>query len=335
MTRIAGLLLAVALLAAGADAAAAQTIKLGTLAPKGSPWFRIMQDMTDAWGDASNGAVNVRIYPGGAIGDERDMVRKMGIGQLQGAVLTMDGLAMIVPEMQIFGIPMLLRSDEEVEYVLQRIGPDLENLFEARGYKVLNWGDAGWVRLFATRPVLHPEDLRPLKLFSQAGTDVYADAWRALGYTPVALPVTDMTTALQSGMVESFFTPPVAALSFQWFGQAQHMTDIRIAKIVGATIVSLKVWNSIPPAARPAILDAARAAGRESSARIREFETEAIKVMQEYGLTVHAVSAGNRRAWEAIAANAIPVYIRSEVPAELVNRVERLRDEYRGGVGQN
>lgn len=334
MTRITSLVLAAFLVAGAAGSAAAQTIKLGTLAPKGSPWYQIMVDMTDAWGDASDGAVKVRIYPGGAIGDERDMVRKMGIGQLHGAVLTMDGLGMIVPEMQIFGMPMLLRSDAEVEYILQNIGPDLEKKFEARGYKVLNWGDAGWIRLFATKPVLHPEDLRPLKLFAQAGADIYVDAWRELGYQPVPLPVTEMTTALQSGMVESFFTTPVAALSFQWFGQAGHMTDIKAGKMVGATIVSLKVWNRIPQEARPAILKAARAAGRESSDRIREFEQQAITAMTDYGLTVHPVPVESREAWEAIARKSYPVYIRGSVPAALVARVEKLRDEHRSRLGQ-
>lgn len=334
MTRITGLIFAALLAVVATAPAAAQTIKLGTLAPKGSPWYQIMVDMTDAWSEASDGAVKVRIYPGGTIGDERDMVRKMGIGQLHGAVLTMDGLAMIVPEMQVFGMPMLLRSDAEVEYVLQAIGPDLEKKFEERGYKVLNWGDAGWIRLFATKPVLHPDDLRPLKLFSQAGTEVFADAWREQGYQPVPLPVTEMTTALQSGMVEAFFTTPVAALSFQWFGQAQHMTDIKAGKMVGATIISLKVWNRIPEAARPAILKAARAAGRESSERIRDFEQQAIAAMTDYGLTVHPVPPANRDAWEAIARKAYPVYIRGSVPAALVARVERLRDEHRSRLGQ-
>lgn len=335
MTRFASLVLAVAILTATTVSASAQTIKLGTLAPKGSPWYRIMVNMTDAWQNASEGDLTVRIYPGGVIGDERDMVRKMGIGQLHGAVLTIDGLAMIVPEIQVFGMPMLLRSDAEVDFVLERIGPELEKRFEAKGYKVLNWGDVGWVRLFATEQVQHPSDLRPLKLFSQVGTDVFIDAWRELGYRPVPLPVTEMTTALQSGMVESFFTTPVAALSFQWFGQAPHMMDLKVAKLVGATIVKLETWKRIPEDARPAIAKAARAAGRESSEQVREFEAQAITTMADYGLSVHEVSAEGRDAWEAIAKKSYPAYIRGSVPEDLVVRVEKLRDEYRSQSGEH
>ncbi len=329
MNRIVGAALAALLLSAAAGQATAQTIKLGTLAPKGSPWFDIMQDMTDAWSDASGGKLTVRIYPGGAIGDERDMVRKMGIGQLQGAMLTMEGLAMIVPEIQIFSLPLLLRTDEEVEYVLERIGPDLEKRFEARGYKILNWGDAGWIQLFANQPIQHPDELRRLKLFTQAGADVFIDAWRAQGFQPVPLPATDILPALQSGMIDSFFTTPVAALSLQWFGKAPHMTEIKTAKMIGATVMTMKAWKRIAAGVRPEILAAAAEAGRLSSERIREFEVEAIEAMTEYGLQVHRLTPETQAEWEEIAEKSYEYYIRGYVSPELVARVTALRDEYR------
>lgn len=330
MLRIARVVLAAFLFVTAAGSATAQTIKLGTLAPKGSPWFDIMQDMTDAWSDASGGALNVRIYPGGAIGDERDMVRKMGIGQLHGAMLTMEGLAMIVPEIQIFSLPLLLQTDEEVDYVLQRIGPDLEKKFEARGYKVLNWGDAGWIQLFTNVPVRNPDELRQLKLFSQAGADVFIDAWRAQGFQPVPLPATDVLPALQSGMIDSFFTTPVAALSMQWFGKAPHMTEIRTAKMVGATVMTMKAWKKIAAGVRPRILAAAAEAGQLSRDRIREFEVEAVEAMTEYGLEVHSLTPENQAQWEAVAEKSYQYYMRGYVSPELVARVEGLRDEFRG-----
>lgn len=329
MMRIAGVALAAFILAAATGQAAAQTIKMGTLAPKGSPWFDIMQDMTDAWSDASDGKLTVRIYPGGAIGDERDMVRKMGIGQLHGAMLTMEGLAMIVPEIQIFSLPLLLRTDEEVDYVLERIGPDLEKLFEARGYKILNWGDAGWIQLFANQPIQHPDELRRLKLFSQAGADVFIDAWRAQGFQPVPLPATDILPALQSGMIDAFFTTPVAALSLQWFGKAPHMTEIRTAKMVGATVLTMKAWKRIAARTRPAILAAAAEAGQQSRERIRDFEVEAVEAMTSYGLVVHPLTPESQSEWEAIARKSYEYYMRGYVSPELVAKVEALRDEYR------
>jgi TRAP-type C4-dicarboxylate transport system substrate-binding protein len=164
ITAFAGL----AFLAAG-GAASAQTIKLGTLAPKGSPWFDNLQDMASDWGEASNGSIRVRIYPGGSIGDEQDMVRKMQIGQLQGAVLTAEGLSIIVPEVLALQMPMIFKTDGELDYARDALTPELEALFEERGYKILNWGDIGWVRLFARDPAVTVEDLGKQKLFTWAG----------------------------------------------------------------------------------------------------------------------------------------------------------------------
>ena len=317
-----------AFLAAG-GAASAQTIKLGTLAPKGSPWFENLQDMAADWGEASNGRIKVRIYPGGSIGDERDMVRKMQIGQLQGAVLTAEGLSIIVPEILALQLPMIFKTDGEIDYVRDALKPELEALFEARGYKILNWGDIGWVRLFSREPAIVIEDLRKQKLFTWAGDPELAEGYRVQGLKVVPLPVPEIFSGLQSGLIDALYAAPVAALSYQWFGLANHMTDLKVLKLIGATVVTHKTWNKIKPEVRDDVVAAAVEAGDNSREKIRNFEDEAIRVMQEHGLTIHAVTDEQADAWEAVSRASWVVYTNSNVPAELVVRVEALRDEYR------
>jgi len=313
----------------GLGAASAQTIKLGTLAPKGSPWFEILQDMTTEWSAASNGAINVRIYPGGSIGDESDMIRKMRIGQLQGAVLTSEGLGRIVPEIRVLQLPMWYRSDDELDHVRAGLTADLEALFEERGFKVLNWGDIGWVRLFTKAPAPTPAALQDMKLFCWAGDPKICDAWNEQGFTPVPLAFTDIFSGLQSGMIDAIFTAPVPALSYQWFGMANQMTDVKIIKMIGATIITLKAWQAIPADARAQVLASAAEAGRRSETRIRGFEDRSIEVMQEYGLTVHPLTAELRETWEIRSRDSYPVLLDGVVPPDLVARAERLREEYR------
>ncbi|HSC71045.1 MAG TPA: TRAP transporter substrate-binding protein DctP, partial [Candidatus Methylomirabilis sp.] len=132
--------------------APAQTIKLGTLAPEGSPWYNIIRDMTEAWKRTTAGRVQFRIYPGGVAGDEPDMIRKIRVGQLHAAALSSAGLAEIAPDFQALMMPMMFVSDEELDYVRDHLEAKLEALLESRGFKVLNWGDAGWVRFFAQKP---------------------------------------------------------------------------------------------------------------------------------------------------------------------------------------
>lgn len=321
--------LAALALALVATVAHAQTIKLGTLAPKGSPWWDILQDMGEDWSEASGGKVKVRIYPGGSIGDETDMVRKMLIGQLQGAVLTSEGLGRIVPELRVLQLPMVYRSDAELDYVHNSLKPDLEALFERRGYKLLNWGDIGWIRLFTRLPAPSPSDLEPMKLFCWTGDQTICDAWREQGFTPVPLAFTDIFSGLQSGMIDAVFSAPVPALSYQWFGLARNMTDVKVTKMFGATIMTLKAWRKIPEAACTGILRAAEIAGRRSEEKIRGFEVEAVKVMQQNGLTVHPITPELELAWENRMSAAIPILLDGIVPVELIAKADRLREEYR------
>lgn len=308
--------------------ASAQTIKLGTLAPEGSPWYNIIRDMVETWKAATGGTIQFRIYPGGVAGDEPDMVRKIRVGQLHAAALTGTGLSSIAPEVQALMMPMMLASYEELDYVRERIGPKIEAILDAKGFKVLNWGDAGWVHFFAQQPVVRPEDLKPLKLFVWAGDTAYVEAWKDAGYRPVPLAATEIHTGLQSGLINAFATTPIAALSFQWFGLAKHMADLKWAPLVGATVISKRMWEELPDPVKPLLLKAAR----DAAARLREtrkFGDEAVEVMKKHGLVVHHVPPEVIAHWERSARAAYPKLVGRVVPAAMVAEVERLRNEYR------
>lgn len=226
---VGSLILSTFYLAPPVSAQTIQTIKLGTVAPEGSPWHRIVREMGDAWSKATGGKIQLRIYPGGVAGDDPDMIRKMRVGQLQAAMLTAQGLAQVVPDIRALEMPLLLTNYEELDYVKERITPRLEPLFEAQGFTVLNWGEAGWVYFFTQKPVVRPEDLKPLRLFIWSGNDTtYMSAWKDAGYNPVPIPATEILTGLQSGLINAFVAPPIAALSFQWFGLAKKHDRLEV-----------------------------------------------------------------------------------------------------------
>lgn len=309
--------------------ASAQTIKLGTLAPEGSPWYNAIRDMAETWKTATGGKIQFRIYPGGVAGDDPDMVRKMRVGQLHAAALSGQGLFEIVPEIQALMMPTMLASDGELDYVRDRIAPRLEALLEAKGFKVLNWGEAGWVRFFAQKPVVRPDDLKPLRLFVWSGQAAFTEVWKDAGYHPVELAATDILMGLQSGMINAFSTTPLAALSYQWFGLAKHMTDLKWAPLVGATVISTKKWQEIPDEVKPALLRSARETGARLRRETRNLDDNAITVMQKHGLTVHLVPPDIVAQWEQTARAHYPKLTAKVVPAEMVTEVERYRDEYR------
>ncbi len=307
----------------------AQTIKLGTLAPERSPWYNIIRDMAEAWKVGTNGKVRVRIYPGGVAGDDPDMVRKMRIGQLHAAVLSGAGLSGIAHEMTALQMPMMLASYAELDYVRERLGPKLEAILEERGFKVLNWGDAGWVHFFTQTPVVHPEDLKPLRLFVWSGDTAFVEAWKDAGYHPVPLASTEIHSALQSGLINALPATALVALSFQWFGLANHMTDVKWAPLIGATVITTGKWRSIPDDVKPLLVESARKAGARIRDETRKLGDDAVEVMKKHGLVVHHVPPDVVAQWEQRARAGYPKLLGKVVPADMVAEVERLRDAYR------
>lgn len=336
MKRLATLILTVSALLLVALSATAQTIKLGTVAPEGSPWHLTIREMGEAWAKTSDGKIQLRIYAGGAAGDEPDTVRKIRVGQLHAAMLTNQGLTQIVPDVQALQMPLLLTSNDELDYVKDRITPKLESIFEAKGFKVLSWGEAGWIYFFTQKPVVRPEDLKPLRIFAWAGDDTtVVDAWKDAGYHPVPMPVTEILTGLQSGLINAFVAPPISALAFQWFGLAKNMTDLKWIPLVGATVISAKMWQQIPENLQPIFLQSARQASLRYKPDVRKLNDESVEVMKKHGLVVHKVPPEVIAAWEQRARAGSQRLIGRSVSAPMVAEVERLRNEYRNSQRSN
>ncbi len=305
---------------------ASVTLKLGTLAPEGSVWDTIMRDMGEQW---KTSGVKLQIYPGGVLGDEPDMVSKMRIGQIQMGVLTVVGLAQIDKGVQALSIPMLYKSYAESDYVREKMQPLLEERLLKKGFKVLNWGEAGWVMFFGKEPILTPDDLKKAKFFVWGDDADTMNIWKSAGFSPIPLAATDILPNLQTGLINSFDASPISALSFQWFALAPHMTNMRWAPLVGATIITTKAWNKIPVDAQPAILKAAADAGVRFRDEIRSGEQKAIDAMVKHGLTVHDITPAQYDQWEKLFTSVYPQISGTVVPADMMDMAIKYRDEYR------
>ena len=322
-------LLAVLTAVFAANAAASMPIKFGTLAPQGSPWDAIMREMGGTLKTQTAGELELRIYAGGVAGDEPDMVRKMRIGQLHAAALTVMGLGQIAPEMNALQMPMLFRSYDEMDHVMNEMTPKLDAILQKQGFKVLNWVDAGWVHLFSQAPVVRPADLKPQKLFVWLGDTAAVEAWKAEGFSPVPLPATEIYTGLQSGLINAFSTTPLAALSFQWFGLARNMTDLKCAPLVGATVITLKKWREIPEPHQVAFSRSAAIAGDRVRKETRKLGDEAVAIMKQHGLTVIPVPREAAAEWECSVRATYPRLLEKGSPTDVLHMMERIRDDYR------
>jgi len=323
---------ALALLAPPAQASPI-VVKMATLAPEGSSWYRVLQQMGDDWKKVSGGAVTLRIYPGGVAGDEDAMIRKMRIGQLQAAAVTGIGLAYLDKSFYALHIPMMYASDEEFDYVRDRFSPVLQQQLEAKGFVVLNWGDAGWVHFFSTEPAITPAEAKALKLFVWSGDTTLVQLYKETGFHPVPLSSSDLLPSLQTGMVNAFSSTELAALAFQWFGLAPYMSDLRWAPLTGATVITKAAWDRIPADLRPKLLEASREAGKKLRKEIRRLNEEATAVMLKNGLKIEKVPPAVREQWRKMIEEIHPRIRGQIMPAEAFDAVKKFRDEYRAAHG--
>lgn len=335
MTKPLRVVAAAVLLAGGGAPAAAQNVvvKMATIVPDGSAWHQILKEMGEKWKTASGGRVTLRLYPGSVAGDDPDVVRKMRLKTLNAGLLTSAGLGEIDKTVFALQVPMMYSSTDEVDYVLGKMGPKLEQAMLAKGFVVLHWADGGWVHFFTQKPVATPDDLKGLKLFSWQGDNDSTAVWTQAGFNPVPLPSTEISTALQTGLVNAVPAPPQAAVLLQWYLHAKNMTNLRWLFLLGGTVMTKETWDRIPADVQPAIRQAAQEAGRRLRQEIRNAADRDIQAMQKRGLNVVAVDAKTEALWRAAAEAAYPRIRGPIVPAEAFDEARRLRDEFRTAGG--
>ncbi|HVT61330.1 MAG TPA: TRAP transporter substrate-binding protein DctP [Thermoanaerobaculia bacterium] len=313
-----------------ASAAAEQVVvKMATLVPEGSSWHLILQQTAEKWKTISGGRVIVRLYPGGVAGDDADVVRKMRLGTLNAALLTAIGVGDIDSAVFALGVPMMYSSYDEVDHVLDKMRPTLEAKLEAKGFIALNWVDGGWTHFFAQKPVAVPDDLKALKLYISAGDSRTEEVYKGAGFHPVPLPATEISTALQTGLVSALQVPPQVAVITQYYNHAKYMTDVNWLLLLGATVIDKKTWEKIPADIRPALLEAARDAGRRLRAEVRQGGDSAVEAMKKRGLTVVPVDAHGKELWRRTAESIYPRIRGPIVPADAFDEALRYRDEFR------
>lgn len=318
-----------ALFLASALSPAQTLVRLGTLVPKGSRWHEILLTMGEEWKKSSGGKIELKIYPGGEQGDEPEMVQKLRIKKLQAVALSGAGLSGIDAAVSALQIPMMLSSYEELDFVRDRISARLEKGLAQRGFIVLNWGDAGWVHFFTKQPALHPDEIRKMKLCVLQGDNSTFELYKINGFRPVSLAATDILTGLQTGLIEAFQSPPLIALSNQWFGGAKNMLDIPFAQLVGATVISKDVWDKIPAPVQKEMMESAKVAGVALREEIRKAEASSVPLMQQFGLNVVKADPKAVAEWRQLAEAIWPKLRGTMVPPDLFDEVKRLRDEYR------
>ena len=299
-------------------------VKLATLAPEGTKWHGMLLNMGQEWKKISKKSVSLRVYPGGVIGDERDMVRKMRIGQIHAAAITTEGLSEIVPEFSAYYVPLAFQNSKDVMAVTEALLPDLNVKLEKQGFKLLHIGELGWAYWFTTKPIKTPDDLKAMKIFTWAGDFKWERLWEKAGYNPVPLASVDILSGLQTGLINSFSTIPLYALSQQSFGIANHMLDLRWGVLMAGIVIDKRVWSRIAKKYHADLQDVTKIIQNNQKNLNVNAEKESIKAMQNYGLKVHSLDENDFELWRSEVRKMTPELRGNIIPTQIYDKVIEL-----------
>jgi TRAP-type C4-dicarboxylate transport system substrate-binding protein len=317
-------------LVAGAAEAQTPRIKLGTLAPRGTIYHQVLLEMAQSWRQAEAPTAVFTVFTDGAQGGEADIVRRMRLGQLDAALISVIGLTEIdAGAGALQKLPLMFRSWEEVDVAGQHLRPMLEQRFLAKGFVVLFWVEAGWVRFFSKEPGLRPADFKRMKMFAWAGDAEQVALMKAMGYQPVVLETSDILPGLQTGLINAVPVTAMWALMSQVDASARHMLDVRWVPIIAASVVTRKAWDGFTPAGRQAL----QAAGEKAGTRLRAYrassDLDAVEAMKKRGLQVHRLTPELEAEWRQLAETAYPRIRGGMVPADMFDAVQRVLAEHR------
>jgi TRAP-type C4-dicarboxylate transport system substrate-binding protein len=318
---------------ASASLWAVTTVKMATQAPVNSSWHKALLDMGAEWEAKTAGRVKLTIYAGGTQGSEDGTIRMMrpGVDQLQANLLMLSGLSTIDDAFNVFGIPFFFQSDAEGQYVLEKLTPMLDKRLDAKGYKLLAWGSAGWVQLFSKKPMTTLADIKAAKLYTSQGNDRMVQWYKANGFNPVALNANDIPAQLKltTGMIDAAPSPPYPALLLQIFRDAKYMIDVRFAPLYGAVVLTNEAWNKIEATDRPIVVAAAKNTEKRLLGDAPKLDADSINTMKSRGLTVTAVDPKNVASFRAEAEAFVKTMRGQMVPADIYDAAVRERDAFR------
>lgn len=319
------------LAAPGATRAEQGTVlRFATVVPNGSGFYQRLMALSAEWQKGPGGA-RMDLYAG-TQGGESQIVRRLRVGQIQGAMLTSEGLGEIEPSVVALQyMPLTFRSWDEVDYARDRVRGDLEARLLKAGYVVLVWGEAGWVRFFSKTPIRGVKDVKPMRVYASASNPTSNEMLKAY-YTPVALEPDKILLALRNGMIDAIPVPATVANYSQVATQAPYMLDLKWAPVTGALIVSKRAWDALDPATRDWIRAACDKAGPGIRQSSRAEDDAAVKAMQEkQGLKVNTLSPEADAEWRALVVKEYPNIRGKLVPADMFDQVTRAVQDFRAG----
>ncbi len=305
--------------------AAPVEIKIATVAPNGSSWMKIFNKMKKKVKKETAGEVKIKFYAGQVQGDEKDVVRKMRTGQLQGGSFTAVGLGKLNPKVLVLQMPMLFDTEKELDKVRKAMRTEFEKSFINKGYVLLGWGDVGWVYIFSKKPIDSQPSLRKQKVWVWKDDPISKKMMKIAGVSPQLLGLPGVYPALNTGMVNAVYNAPLACLTLQWYTKVKYYTDYKLAIAIGATVINKATWDKISAANQKKVMAITWKYHRALTLKIRRDNKKALKALIKAGIKPVPVTAANKKKFRDIALKVADKFAGKYYTRALLNKVIKLK----------
>ncbi|MDR1596559.1 MAG: TRAP transporter substrate-binding protein DctP [Treponema sp.] len=307
------------------------TIKLASPVPAKTPWGVALDRMASEWSAATNGEVQMKIYPDGIQGTEADVLQKLNMNVIQAAVFTSLGLNKLVPEILTLSCPLLIQNDEELTAVFDVMKPELEAKINSQNYYSMALVRGGWIKIFSKEPVFVPSDLKRMKVGSDPLEPAMMAAFKSMGYQVVPVESNRTLVALNGVTgIDAIYASPIVSAGMQFFGVAKNMSTINIAPFLGGIVINKHTWETIPEQHRAAILRITRRIGTEIEISLAQLESDAINTMTRHGLAINDLNSRQRQEWYDDLEKALPILLGSVTfDQDTYDKIDRIVKTYR------
>lgn len=300
-------------------------IRVATLAPRNSPFMRQFSQLDQRLREYTKGAVGFRLYASGMSGDENDVVRKMRIGQIDAAMVTSEGLGLVLPQVNVLGAPGVITTYAQLEHVQEVMLPEFDAELEHKGFKLIAWGEAGAYRYFSRAPITRPDDIKAMRPWLWPQSPIMKETWKAIGATPVPLGLPEVYGALQTKMIDLVRSTSVAYIALQWQStDLSHVTSESNGVLVGAWLMNKSVFDSLASDVQAKLVELANFDNEATRQRTRKADEAAYAALLKRGMIATKLDEAAKREFAKIDATVCERMTGRVYPAELLQRVQQI-----------
>ncbi len=310
---------------------AAVTLKIATISPDGTSWMQSMREAAEEIKQRTQGRVKLRFYPGGVMGNDASVLRKIRINQLQGGAISTGGLAGVDPDIQIYSLPLLFHSYAEADRVRQQLDPVIIRQLKDKGFISYGFGEGGFAYFMSSQPIRSVEDLKQRKVWVPEGDEITRISLESLGISPIPLPLTDVLTGLQTGLIDTIASAPVASIALQWHTRVKYLTELPVLYFTGTLVISERAHKKLSVEDQQTLAEIMGATFRNISKQNRKDNKNALAALKKQGIAFITPSSEGQEQWRAEVEQAVDEMSRSGYfSRELYLQIQRLLKQYRG-----